>query len=64
MLETIKELIKEAENLDFGEYYLDYVLSVQESALDADVEEARRKLVSISQLNEMEKNINGMIDSL
>lgn len=64
MLETIQSEIEEVKNIDFPEYYQQYVTKVQDEVIMKDLVYIKNKIMSITHLNSITRGVNRLIDEL
>ena len=66
MLETVKEVASELakDSTTFADFYLDYVMSIQDEIIDASVNSLAKKVSTVDSITAVEGAITAIHDSL
>ena len=62
MLETIQSKIEEVKDIEFPEFYQEYVMKAQDEVIMKDLVYIKNKIMSITQINSITRGINRLID--
>lgn len=64
MLETIQSKIEEVKDIEFPEFYQQYIMKAQDEVIMKDLVYIKNKIMSVTHINDITRGINRLIDEL